>query len=207
MGVVHAGDLVDPAAHRHRHLLLVQFRLALVTGETFGEQPAATLEHTHRLPASEPQQGVGQPTETFPPGIVETLGRLGDGVDMTRRHDPVGQRRFEARHLLAHLGTIRHGTGLACRTPPVPRQHLRRRLRPALRGELAGAAGDRHIDRVDPAPHPLRQAHRPTRSHTASSTASSTANSPAIASPTPRSSITQPLRTNRYQGEAGCQPP
>ena len=196
VGVVHPGRFVDPASHRHRRLLLVEFGLAFVTGQAFAEQPAATLEHRHRLDPGEAQQRVLQLAETFPPGVIQPFGRVGDGVDMTRRHATVGERGLEAGHLLAHLGTIRHRFGLPCRTSPVPGQHLRRRLGATLGGQLPRAAGDRHIDRIDPTPHPLRQLHHPTQTSPITP-ATSTANNPAIASPTPRSSITQPLSTTR----------
>ena len=207
MGVVHAGWFVDPAAHRHRRFLLVQLALTLVAGEAFAQQPAAALEHRHRLDPGEAQQSVRQPTKAFPAGVVESFGGVGDGVDMTGRHHPIGQGVLEAGHLLAHLGTIRHRLRLPRRASAVAGQHLRRRLRAALGRELferraiaTSTASTQPRTRCANFTTPVRPAR--------SQTATSTANSSAIASPTPRSFITQPLSTTTInQGEAGCEPP
>ncbi len=159
--MVHPGRLVDPTSHRHRRLLLVEFALAFVTGESFAEQSAATLEHPDRLHPGEPQQRVLQFAEAFPPRIIQPFGCVRDGVDMAGRHITGSERGLEAGHLLTHLRTIRRRFRLPRRTSPIPRQHLSRRFGATLGGQLPGAAGDRHIDRIDPTPHPLRQRHRP----------------------------------------------
>ena len=208
---MHPRRLVDPTPHRHRRFLLVELRLTFVTGETFAEQPATTLEHPHRFDPGEAQQRVLQLAEAFPPGIIQTLGCVSDRVDMAGRHRTLGERRLEARHRLTHLRPIRRRFRLPRRASPVPRQHLRRRFATALGGQLARAAGDRHIDRIHPTPHPLRQLHHPTQTSPITRSqidrqqpGDRLADTTILHHPTP---LDQNHRQAINQGEAGYEPP
>jgi hypothetical protein len=204
---MHAGWFVDPAPHRHRRLPLVQLRLALVAGQSFAQQPAATLEHPDRLHTGKPQQIIGQPSEPILAGVVETFGRLSKRVDMTRRHRPRRHRRFETGHRLTHLGTIRHRLGLTRRAPTMTRQHLGGRLRTSLGRQLPAATSDRHIDRIHPPPHPLRQPHH-TRQPGPITTGDIDSQQPGdrLADTTILHHPT-PCRTNSHEGEAGTRHP
>ena len=207
MGVVHPRRFVDPAAHRHRCLLLVEFRspsspanrLPSSRQRRSNTETGSMRAKPNKASCNSPRRS--RPTSSKPFDALATASRwLDDTSPAAKAVSKPG--------ICSHTSERSDAAFVSPRrTTPVPRQHLGRRFRATLGGQLARPAGDRHIDRIHPAPHPLRQLHHPTQTG-AITTATSTANNPAIASPTPRSSITQPLSIDTInQGEAGHQPP
>ncbi len=160
VGVVHAGGFVDPAPHRHRCFLCGRalFRrrrrpiVCPAAGSDARTPPPAP-------PAANPNKSSANPAKRSRPASSSPRAALATASTWPADTTPSASAASNpgiASHTSERSDTAR---GLTARTTPMTRQHLRRRLRTTLGSELSAAAGDRHIDRVDPAPHPLRQAH------------------------------------------------
>ena len=94
--MVHPRRLVDPASHRHRRLLFVEFGLTLITGEALGEQSAATLEHPTGSIRANPNNASCSSPRRSRPASSNPFEAFGNGVDMTGRHVTGSQRSLEA---------------------------------------------------------------------------------------------------------------
>ena len=137
---------------------LVQSALAVVAGESFAQQPAATLEHVHWFdPRKTPTDHPPTPPNRSRPASSRPRAAL--ATASTWAADTAPSARAVSKAGIGHTPRIDPTPPLSRPSVAHDRQHLRRRLRATLSSELAGAAGDRHVDGVDPAPHPLRQAH------------------------------------------------
>ena len=115
---------VDPAPHVGTPFHLVEPPLALVAIEPAGEVAAAPVERRHRHRRRQSEQlglALGELLAGF---LVEVAGRVGDGVDVPRRHIAVGEGIGESGECFAHLGPGIGGPGVLRRSPAVIGQHL-----------------------------------------------------------------------------------